>query len=691
MLLTAFFVVAVLFRAQLLSKTSLTYFSLYDGTIELSILEHWFQVLKSHEAWHTTSYFYPHQGTLAYNDGYFLFGIVYALPRWLGVNPYISAELAHAAMWLAGFLGLYAFLRKAFGIAAAWATLAATCFTLSSAYTAHAIHAQLFTVCLVPVFGWMLARLFEAGVAKQGDVVLCWGTAGAALLGAWLLTALYMAWFTLFFVLLLLPAWLLAATSDEKLSAWRVVRVLGPVRIAILSLSFILAVVPFLWLYLPKSAETGMHPFRTAHGYLPHPADILNVGGDNLLFGALMTRLHASWPGTFVANGERLGGLSPLLLLAFLAACIWCWRAETYQGRGLVRALCLATVVAWLLSLDYGWAQPWRLVYATMPGAKAVRVVARLQLFLIVPVVVVVGVAVAHAARHLPVPAVAIAAVLLLLGQPAATGPLYDTARLRLQNVASVPPAPAGCSAFFTQESQDRLGRHASEYDGLYNHNVDAMLISELIGLPTINGYSTFNPPGWNFADPEQPNYLNRVWVYAQERALDHLCALNLHSMAWVTEPFQARNETPEATMAFDEDISVAAGQPGTALLGSGWSTPESWGVWSDGPLATLVLDTRLPPGMPVALTVRAHALSQRKAPTRTVTVLVGGMVVGTWEIGPEEASFSATLQPSHRTADATVVQFQIEETTSPYDLGLSEDPRRLSVGLHSVRVSRGR
>ena len=113
--------------------------------------------------------------------------------------------------------------------------------------------------------------------------------------------------------------------------------------------------------------------------------------------------------------------------------------------------------------------------------------------------------------------------------------------------------------------------------------------------------------------------------------------------------------------------------------------------MWSDGPLATLVLDTRLPPGMPVALTVRAHALSQRKAPTRTVTVLVGGMVVGTWEIGPEETSFSATLQPSHRTADATVVQFQIEETTSPYDLGLSEDPRRLSVGLHSVRVSRGR
>ncbi len=660
---------------------------MYDGTIELSILEHWFAVLRGAEAWHTTGYFHPHLGTLAYNDGYFLLGIVYALPRWLGVNPYVSAELAHAAMWLAGSLGLYAFLRAAFGIAAAWALLAAAAFTLSSAYTAHSLHAQLFTVCLAPVLGWMLARLALAGMAARGGAALGWGLAAAALLGAWLLTAFYMAWFTLFFAALLLPAWLLAATPEERRAAWRVVRVLGPGRIAALAAALALAATPFLWLYLPKSAETGMHPFGATLGYLPHPADILNVGGDNLLFGGLMTRLHAAWPDTFIAGGERLGGLAPPLLLAFLAACLWCWRAAPFRGRGFVRAMCLAAIAAWLLSLDYGWVHPWRWVYAAVPGAKAVRVVARLQLFLVVPVVAVVGVAFAHAARRLPWPVTALAAAVLLLGQPAATGPLFDVARLRLQGAGSVPPAPAGCTAFFTREPQDRQGWHGSEHDGLYSHNVDAMLIAGLIGLPTVNGFSTFNPPGWNFADPNKPDYLRRVWTFAQERGLHGLCALNLRSMTWDADPFRAWSEGPDASIPLGEDIPVATGQPGAAVLGSGWSAPEPWGVWSEGPRATLILGMSPQQRTPVVLTVRASAFPRRTSPNRVVTALVGDREVATWVMGADIAPHSVTLPPPYEPAAAVVVQLRIEDPTSPSDLHRGEDPRRLGVGLRSVRL----
>lgn len=682
-LLAGLLVTAFLYRAQLLSRGGIAFLDAYDGTIELAILEHWFAVLRGQEAWHTTGYFHPYGGTLAYNDGYFLLGVAYSLPRSLGANVYVSAELAHAAMWLTGFLGLYAFLRAAFAVAPAWALLAAATFTLSSTYTTHSLHSQLSTVCLVPVFGWMLARLASNAMAARGGPALGWGVAAATLLGAWLLTALYMAWFTLFFALLLLPAWLLAATREERRAAWRIVRVLGPVRIAALGVAFVLAVAPFVWLYLPKSAETGMHPFAAAFGYLPRPTDVLNVGGDNLLFGGLMTRLHAAWPKKFVAYGERLGGLSPPLLLAFLAACAWCWLAAPFRGRGLVRALCLASVVAWLLALDYGHLQPWRWIYAAVPGAKAVRVVARIQLFLAVPVIAAVGVAFAHAARRLPAWGTALAAAVLLLGQPATTGPLFDTTRLRLQDAASVPQAPAGCTAFFTREPQDRPERQPHEYDGLYSHNVDAMLIAGLIGLPTINGFSTFNPPGWNFAHPGQPSYTGRVWTYAQERGLTGLCALNLRSMTWDAEPFRTWGGTPEAGIPLGETVSVAAGQPGTSLLGAGWSAPEDWGVWSDGPLATLVL--RLPPEKPVTLTVSANALPRRQSPTRAVAVLVGGAVVGTWIIGPEQATFSVTLPPSP--GPALVVRLRIEDPVSPIQMGLGEDPRRLGVALRSVRL----
>ena len=683
-LLAGLLVTAFLYRAQLLSGGALVFLDAYDGTIELAILEHWFAVLRGQEAWHTTGYFHPNGSTLAYNDGYFLLGLAYALPRFLGLNVYVSAELAHAAMWLTGFLGLYAFLRAAFGTAVAWALLAAATFTLSSAYTAHALHSQISTVCLVPVFGWMLARLASAGMAARGGAALGWGVAAAALLGAWLLTALYMAWFTLFFALLLLPAWLLAADRTERRAAWRVVRVLGPVRVAALGVAFIAAVAPFVWLYLPKSAETGMHPFAAALGYLPHPTDALNVGGSNVLFGGLMTRLHAAWPKKFVVDGERLGGLSPPLLLAFLAVCVWCWRAQPFPGRGLVRALCLASVTAWLLALDYGHVQPWRWVYDHVPSGKAVRVVARLQLFLVVPVIAAVGVAFAHAARRLPAWVTAPAAAILLLGQPAATGPLFDVTRLRLQGAASLPPAPAGCTAFFTREPQDRPERQPHQYDGLYSHNVDAMLVAGLIGLRTINGFSTFNPPGWNFAEPGQPSYTGRVWTYVQERGLRGVCALNLREMTWDADPFRAWSETPEASIPLGEDVSVAAGQHGTALLGSGWSAAEDWGVWSDGPLATLVLRPRSPG--PVVLTARASTLPRPWSPTRTVSVLVGGAVVQTWTAGPEPASFTATLPPAGAGA-VLLVRLRIEDPVSPSQMGMGGDPRRLGVALRSVRL----
>lgn len=683
--LTSLITVVILFYKQLLSGFTLTYFNLYDGTIEVSVLEHWFAVLHGREAWNTTRYFYPTAGTLAYNDGYFLLGIAYSLPRWLGVNPYASAELAHVAMWLAGFMGMYAFLRAAFGIAVGWALLAAASFTLSSNFTAHSIHGQLSTVALVPVLGWLLARLARASLGARGWAALGWGVAAVALLGAWLLTALYMAWFTMFLALLLLPAWLLAADGAERRAAWQIVRVLGSARIGLLSAALTLALAPFLWLYVPKSAETGMHPVGAALAYLPRPTDILNVGPDNLLFGDLMARLHAIMPETFIAGGERLGGLSPPLLLAFLAACVWCWRATPFPGRGLLRALCLASITAWLLAQDYGWLQPWRFVYAFVPGAKAVRVVARIQLFLIVPVIVAVGVAFAHAARRLPWPATALAAAVLLLGQPAVRGPLFDVAKLRLQGAMSVPLAPAECAAFFTRAPQDRQGRSGSDHDELYNHNVDAMLIAELIGLPTINGFSTFTPPGWNFADPDRPDYLRRVWTYAQEHRLHGVCALSLASMTWDADPFRALREAAGAGVPIGVDMSVAAGQPGTALLGSGWSAPEVWGVWSEGPIATLVLGLGSRPAAPVTLTVRAHALPRRTSPTRVILVVVDGTVVATWTVGAEVAEYTAPLPPARQPGAAVVVRFHIQDPSSPSELGMAHDERRIGLALQSV------
>jgi hypothetical protein len=94
-------------------------------------------------------------------------------------------------------------------------------------------------------------------------------------------------------------------------------------------------------------------------------------------------------------------------------------------------------------------------------------------------------------------------------------------------------PVPAQCRAFFVLDS--RPG--AAGGDTLYRHNVDAMLLAEYLDLPTINGFSSFNPPDWNFDHPQRPDYLDRVRAYRQSHRIEGLCALDLRTMKWDTDP----------------------------------------------------------------------------------------------------------------------------------------------------------
>ena len=87
-----------------------------DGLIQVSIFEHWFNVLSGHAAWDTTNYFHPYRGTLAYNEGYLLYGIVYAGFRSIGVDPFLAAEAVFVALRVLGFLTAYWFARRALAL-----------------------------------------------------------------------------------------------------------------------------------------------------------------------------------------------------------------------------------------------------------------------------------------------------------------------------------------------------------------------------------------------------------------------------------------------------------------------------------------------------------------------------------------------------------------------------------------------
>ena len=129
------------------------------------------------------------------------------------------------------------------------------------------------------------------------------------------------------------------------------------------------------------------------------------------------------------------------------------------------------------------------------------------------------------------------------------------------------------------------------------------------------------------------------------------------------------------------------AGGNGIPSLGTGWSMPESKGVWSDGRLSTLNFclekDSTLPKNIQISVT---QFLTENHKELR-VRALLNDVLVSTrtfdaytpmWNISiPSDIEFSSNVS----------LVFEIENPISPKQLGLSTvDSRELGLGLLSIK-----
>ena len=60
-----------------------------------------------------------------------------------------------------------------------------------------------------------------------------------------------------------------------------------------------------------------------------------------------------------------------------------------------------------------------------------------------------------------------------------------------------------------------------------------AILLAELWRVPTINGYSSFQPPGYDLCFPESPDYPERIRRYIAQIGLTGVCGLDMAAHHW--------------------------------------------------------------------------------------------------------------------------------------------------------------
>ncbi|HTW26618.1 MAG TPA: hypothetical protein VME92_05790 [Acetobacteraceae bacterium] len=525
--------VAFVYRVQIANGFTRLFSDGFDGNIEVAILEHWYNVFRGRAAWDTTAYFFPHRGTLAYDDGYLLYGIPYAALRGASIDPLLAAELVHVAVTAIGFASFAACLRRIVGLGLLWSLFGAYLFTTANNIALQAVHAQLFAVSFAPLLALLLhgaALALRRG--RTGRLLLLGGLA-ALLWGSWLMTGYYMAWFATFFGAAVALAWIAlapAALRRDWVQAlrrhWRAA--------ALVAGAAALATLPLLLLYLPKARTTGMHSFAETLAYGITPVDIVHLAPGNLVWGWLDRWLTGHFqPDPLVDvphTDENMTGLPIGLLVLFAVGVVRVWRRDADRG-ALLRAVALATLVTWALTIRIGTVTPWQLVWALVPGAKAVRVVERYQILLDLPVITIAIAALAALARRWPAPLTGLVCALLAAEQVATWAPVVKDRPGELAFLRRVPQAPTGCRAFYVSRSRGESS--PNPVVRLYTANVDAMMIAETRDLPTINGIATFGPPDWRALTPSEPGY--RPWVesYALHHHLHGLCAIDLQHMAW--------------------------------------------------------------------------------------------------------------------------------------------------------------
>lgn len=523
---------AMFFRAALATGLTRIYGDSYDGLIEIAILEHWHAVVAKGAPIARMAWFAPHPGTLGYNDTYLVPALAYVPARLAGADPFMAAIASHAAMRAIGFAGMWALLRLGLGVRWPMALAGAALFTTANVSLLHMYHGQLMAVGLVP---WLLLMLLRAGMAMHdGDRagLRAWGIGFALLYGATAFTAFYQAWFLGLFLIVFAAAGYLALGAQGRAplaaSAWR-----ARADLALVALAGAVALLPLLAIYLPVQSLGNRHAWpEGVLLYVPTLSSFANLGPGNLVWGRLLGM--ADWPA-----GEARVGFPPGMILAFLAAAGW----AAWHRRRQPLLLAVAGALLLLMLLVLRWPSHftlWAGIYKLVPGASAIRTVSRLLIFALVPVTALVFAFLDRA--RLPAAALGAIVAFLLIEQVQTAPPLAIDVPLQRRMLAA-PPPPAGCDAFFVVSARTPADHDAAEAEhprilvswgapptnaiGLYRHNVDAMLLAAYHDRPTVNGFSTFNPPGWDFAAPDAPDYAARVAAYARRYRMGRLCGLD--------------------------------------------------------------------------------------------------------------------------------------------------------------------
>lgn len=498
-----------------------------DNRWVVSILEYLYRAGKGLGSFTSPAFYYPSEGTLGYSDAYLTHALFYGWLRNLGLDIFSCFQICVLAFNLLNYVCCFLLLNRGLSLRVAPSALGAFFFAFNAPKFNQISHTQLQCLFWLPLALWAAAA-WVRGASSMGRARAFGLLAAAALaLDLQLLTAFYPAWFFLFWSLLFLGFSIcLRETRDflKGLGRRQGLPVLGGAAVLAAGL------VPFLGLYLPVIGKLGGKDYSEVQMMIPDFWSFLWMGPRHGWWGWIWDACPAIRH--YPVEGEERLGFGITLGVAGIGLALWALGTLRQSGRSatlrtlgmefkgdrktyvLFGALALLSSLAFvLLGLQYGRGfSPWWLVYETVPGAQGIRAVSRYVIFLALPFSIVLAFAVQawwERVRREKKRSVRIwmgGAVLLAVGAALLEQvdfppyPAFSKSRElnRLEYLSE--KLPAQCRAFYVGVAPG-LPYSATDIQ------IDAMLISAVRGIPTLNGYSGQSPRNWDLFKVRSPKY----------------------------------------------------------------------------------------------------------------------------------------------------------------------------------------
>ena len=481
---------------MILSRFAVTEGDWADTRFNNDILEHgyrWLGNMAGHQHFSSPPMFFPAANTAAYSD--VLLGVAPFYWPWraIGFAPDSAFQLWMLTIATVNYLAALLLFSRGFKCRPAAAAAGAALFCFAGVHLAQLIHPQLLAQFYIALAILALLRLFDGSPGVRAPSAAHerhdrWIVVLAAACVGQLYSSYYYAWFL--FLGMALAAMGAAIVPDTRRTLAVEIRthtraILGSAAGAVLAVS------PLALHYLAAGRQLGMRTFLVVDSMLPRVQSWLYMGSGSWLYGALAARpfFHA----LPMEQEQRLG----LGVATTVVAALGLWAAR--RRRAVQFATLVPIAMAMLATRWPGGFSLWHAAFAIVPGASALRAVSRIGFVLVLPaslgialVIDRVGRVPAHGHKWPRVLAslLIVGVVLLEQGQRMSS---FDKqiARERAARVAhGIAP---GCAAF--------LYTTAGGVEDPWRYHVDAIWASMIRGVPTINGYSGNEPPGWTFYD----------------------------------------------------------------------------------------------------------------------------------------------------------------------------------------------